>query len=51
MWHGGVYQFAVERRNSERRLAAMFGKTPRRWARHHMAEARQTIVTALADMA
>jgi hypothetical protein len=36
---------------SERRLAAMFGKTSRRWARHRMAEARQAAVTALADMA
>jgi hypothetical protein len=25
---------------SERRLAAMFGKTSRRWARHRMAEAQ-----------
>ena len=25
---------------SERKLAAMFGKTSRRWARHRMAEAR-----------
>jgi hypothetical protein len=35
---------------SERRLAAMFGKTSRRWARHRMAEVRQTPVTAVADM-
>jgi len=33
---------------SERRLAAMFGKTSRRWARHRMAEARQTPVTDMA---
>jgi hypothetical protein len=36
---------------SERRLAAMFGKTSRRWARHRIAEARQDLVTAVADMA
>jgi len=36
---------------SERRLAAMFGKTSRRWARHRMAEAQQTPVAAIADTA
>jgi hypothetical protein len=34
---------------SERKLAAMFGKTSRRWARHRMTEARETFVPALAD--
>jgi hypothetical protein len=34
---------------SERKLAAMFGKTSRRWARNRMAEARQTFVPAIAD--
>jgi hypothetical protein len=29
---------------SERKLAAMFGKTSRRWARHRMAEARQGLM-------
>jgi hypothetical protein len=33
---------------SERRLAAMFGKTSRRWARSRIAEARAT-VPAMAD--
>jgi hypothetical protein len=32
---------AIGRPLSERKLAAKFGKTSRRWARHHMAEARQ----------
>jgi hypothetical protein len=36
---------------SERRLAAMFGKTSRRWARHRMAEARQTPVSTGSDTA
>jgi Protein of unknown function (DUF2637) len=31
---------------SERRLAGMFGKTSRRWARNRMAEARQSLVPA-----
>jgi hypothetical protein len=35
---------------SERKLAAMFGKTSRRWARHRMAEARQTLISAVADV-
>jgi hypothetical protein len=33
---------------SERKLAAMFGKTSRRWARHRMAEARQSPIIAAA---
>jgi Protein of unknown function (DUF2637) len=36
---------------SERRLAAMFGKTSRRWARHRMAEARRASLTVAADTA
>jgi hypothetical protein len=34
---------------SERKLASMFGKTSRRWARNRMAEACQTFAPALAD--
>jgi hypothetical protein len=34
---------------SERKLAAMFGKTSRRWARNRRVEARQTLVSAMAD--
>jgi hypothetical protein len=34
---------------SERKLAAMFGTTSRRWARHRMAEARQDLVSAMED--
>ncbi len=34
---------------SERKLAAMFGKTSRRWARGRMAEARQVRLLATAD--
>lgn len=34
---------------SERKLAAMFGKTSRRWARNRMADARQPPVQAFAD--
>jgi hypothetical protein len=34
---------------SERKLAAMFGKTSRRWARHRIAEARQDLVSAMED--
>jgi hypothetical protein len=34
---------------SERKLAAMFGKTSRRWARSRMAEARQARLTTTAD--
>ena len=33
---------------SERKLAAMFGKTSRRWARHRMTEARQLLTSATA---
>jgi hypothetical protein len=33
---------------SERKLAAMFGKTSRRWARSRMAEARQAGLLATA---
>jgi hypothetical protein len=36
---------------SERRLAAMFGKTSRRWARHRMAEAQQRPIPASGDTA
>lgn len=36
---------------SERRLATMFGKTSRRWARHRMAEARHNSATVAADTA
>jgi hypothetical protein len=31
---------------SERKLAGMFGKTSRRWARSHIAEARQSLTPA-----
>jgi hypothetical protein len=39
-----AYRASLDNRQplSERKLAAMFGKTSRRWARHRMAEARQT---------
>jgi hypothetical protein len=33
---------AAGRPLSERKLAAMFGKTSRRWARNRMADARET---------
>jgi hypothetical protein len=33
---------------SERKLAAMFGKTSRRWARHRMAEAAASVMSAMA---
>jgi hypothetical protein len=33
---------------SERKLAAMFGKTSRRWARHRMAEATASVTSAMA---
>ena len=36
---------------SERKLAAMFGKTSRRWARNRMAEARCTPASAVSDLA
>jgi hypothetical protein len=35
---------------SERKLAAMFGKTSRRWARSRMAEARQVPAPVMADL-
>jgi Protein of unknown function (DUF2637) len=46
-----VYRTSVEKGKplSERKLAAMFGKTSRRWARSRMAEARQPFVTATVD--
>src|SRR5437763_1125677 len=34
---------------SERKLAAMFGKTSRRWAHHRIAEARRVPVSAVAE--
>ena len=34
---------------SERKLAAMFGKTSRRWARNRMAEAVEGVASAMAD--
>jgi hypothetical protein len=34
---------------SERKLAAMFGKTSRRWARNRMAEARQGLMPAIVN--
>lgn len=34
---------------SERKLAAMFGKTSRRWARSRMAEARRVPLLSTAD--
>jgi hypothetical protein len=34
---------------SERKLAAMFGKTFRRWARSRIAKARQDLVPAIVD--
>jgi hypothetical protein len=36
---------------SERKLAAMFGKTSRRWARHRISDARQSSVVAPATWA
>jgi hypothetical protein len=46
-----AYRASVEagRPLSERKLAAKFGKTSRRWARHRMAEARQAAGVARAD--
>lgn len=40
---------STSRPRSERKIAAMFGKTSRRWARNRMAEARQATVPAMAD--
>jgi len=34
---------------SERKLAAMFGKTSRRWARNRMAEVVEGVAPAMAD--
>jgi hypothetical protein len=34
---------------SERKLAAMFGKTSRRWARNRMAEARRPLIPAMEE--
>ncbi len=36
---------------SERKLAAMFGKTSRRWARHRMAEARHPLASTVSSIA
>jgi Protein of unknown function (DUF2637) len=46
-----AYRTSVEKGRplSERKLAAMFGKTSRRWARSRMAEARQPLVSATVD--
>jgi hypothetical protein len=46
-----AYRISVEtgRPLSERKLAEMFGKTSRRWARNRMAEARQALKSAMAD--
>jgi len=43
-----AYQASLQtdRPLSERKLAGMFGKTSRRWARSRMAEARQSLVPA-----
>lgn len=43
-----AYRFSLDagRPISERRLAAMFGKTSRRWARSRMAEARHAAAAA-----
>ena len=35
---------------SERKLAAMFGKTSRRWARNRMAEAVKGVAVVTVDM-
>jgi hypothetical protein len=45
-----AYRASLDNRQplSERKLAAMFGKTSRRWARHCMAEARQSPTVAAA---
>ena len=46
-----AYRTSIEtgRPLSERKLAQMFGKTSRRWARNRMAEARQALKSAMAD--
>jgi hypothetical protein len=45
-----AYRASMDNRQplSERKLAGMFGKTSRRWARHRMSEARQSISVASA---
>jgi Protein of unknown function (DUF2637) len=45
-----AYRASLDNRQplSERKLAAMFGKTSRRWARHRMSEARQSTSVASA---
>ncbi|MGH3219999.1 MAG: DUF2637 domain-containing protein [Streptosporangiaceae bacterium] len=45
-----AYRSSIEsgRPLSERKLAQMFGKTSRRWARNRMAEARQALKSAMA---
>jgi hypothetical protein len=47
-----AYRASLDNRQplSERSLAAMFGKTSRRWARHRMAEARQAPATAVVEV-
>jgi hypothetical protein len=47
------YRASLDNRQplSERKLAAMFGRTSRRWARHRMAEARQALTAKIADTA
>ena len=44
-----AYRTSIEtgRPLSERKLAQMFGKTSRRWARNRMAEARQSLKPAM----
>ncbi len=46
-----AYRASIEcgRPLSERKLAAMFGKASRRWARNRMAEARQATKPATAE--
>lgn len=46
-----AYQASLDegRPLSERRLAAMYGKTSRRWARNRIAEARQIPASAMAE--
>jgi hypothetical protein len=47
-----AYRASLDNRQplSERSLAATFGKTSRRWARHRMAEARQASATAVVEV-
>ena len=46
-----AYRISIDagRPLSERKLASMFGKTSRRWARSRMADARQARLLAAAD--